>query len=353
MKFLSEICGVPCIRLCLRCLLWHRRDFFGMRPSKLSQDPEVIRDSLIDAINTGGTKIKNPNEPAAEVAVAKLESYTILGAFGLNAHSHLIEGSGRDARFRPEVTARAWKDSINIQSRMKPMFLRGYDQLVTSTQWAEETSYRFRGALRDYFDTTGRQGETLLSNPLREVIGDGGAVAFTIGRLVNLAAKQQAKEGTVMYRGMARDEAVEIIEQRHELVKDLAYLGLSHASVNMGFIDNSENPALPLDMLEGDLTTVAMPDGSKQTKLRRSSRQNMRAVFPASLPDWTEHPMQGPTLKCPMHQIPAAGKGKKASPDAPTPLTDYLHASIDFAWQELRPHVYATGDEREIMAGIN
>jgi len=308
---------------------------FATRPasgelSPIEKRPTVIRDQLIDAINADGTKVERPTTLRDEIALSKLESYTILGSCGLALYPHMIERPDEgETRFLPDVERLENINAVyDLAGAIRPIFHYGYGKLERDQPWVSRIEPRLSEAHMAFKKLTRKQ---ITGASLRGLL-DGGAIGPTIDGLTRLACKLEQHQP-----GYA-ESLDQRLEDRFTLIKNLAYLGVSSASVNLGLLGVSK----PLSSLEGTVETVTK-NGQTNTHLKRESRDNMRAVFPASLADWLEKPMEGPTLKCPFQQLsPVEGDGKS------TVVTEAMDATLTFVHE--RPERFLmTSLERSVQ----
>jgi hypothetical protein len=308
---------------------------FAMRPetgglSPLEKNSSAIREALIDAIETDGTKIERPTDRHAEIALAKLETYTIIGSCALEMHPYMVENHDGKSRFEPEVER---LDGLllpyDLRGSLKPMFLYGYDLFTNDNPWVGRTlEPRFAEAQEVFNQLRGAR----VAKTLRPLL-DGGALGDTMQELLDLAERieKQAPD----YTPVTAESLDERLEKRYKLAEQLSYLALNKAGINIGALLPSAN----LSDLRGRMQTVTK-NGTTVTSFRRESRSNMRSVFPPSLPDWERRPMDGPTLKCPFHQLDPKAIGDEVTEEVvpvigeasskDTALTELVEATLGF-----------------------
>lgn len=299
--------------------------------SPLGHNPLAIQNALVDRINANEVKIPNPSAPESRKTLAKLEIYTMIGACGLRLHPHMIEGDGEDARFIPSIVEKEDTTTrpYELFESMLPMFRAGFDSLAANEPWAYTINGHYMKVHKTYRQAT---------RSLRSEI-DGGALPDTIHQLIRLAAKHHEPLSVPI----TPEELDARHAKRYEIAKQLRYLGDARAGVNIGLLGLS----MELDHLRGELQTTAK-QGKTITTFKRESRSNMRMVFPSSRPEWWELPMEGPTLKCPLHQIPAS-KEATGTVNTPkhTPVTNMLYAGLAYAYDR-RNRFFVTDYERTV-----
>jgi hypothetical protein len=300
---------------------------FAMRPesgdaSPLEENPLIIREALIGAIEINHTKIDRPTDRHTEIAFAKLETYTIIGSCALEMHPYMIERREGKPRFRPEIEQLdGLQLPYDLRGSLKPMFLYGYDLFARDNPWVEGTLQpRFNEAQEQFNQLRGAN----VAKMLRPLL-DGGALGDTMQELLDLAGRIEKQEPGYIAPSTT-EELAKRLEKRYTLAEQLSYLAVNKAGINIGALLLSKN----LSELRGEMQAVTK-NGITITSFKRESRSNMRAVFPPSLPDWERRPMDGPTLKCPFHQLnPNIGKENMPDVSKDTAVTELVEATLAF-----------------------
>jgi hypothetical protein len=282
--------------------------------SPIERQPEIVRDRLRDAINADTVKIGSQPDERARIALAKLESYTLLGACGAAMTPIMFEDQDAQARYAPAILAVEDTRRADITLAIKPMFNYGYHILQSNNPWINRVQKRFATAWEEYSQLRGER----VPHDLRLLL-DGGALGPTMHSLTRLT--RTVEQGTPGYTPPTAETLPAHLDKRYDLMRSLAYLGITRAGVNIGQFLLSE----PLERLKGHTEIVRTKDGDSKTVFKRESRDNMREVFPASTDDWLSTDMDGPTLKCPLHQ-----KGTLPGIPSDTFVTGSVEATLAF-----------------------